>query len=135
MGNFTNVAKYVLKRLLLAVFVLLGVSMIIYFLIRLMPTSYLESQFLPQLNSGTMSREDFNRILELYGLADNSFTGILKGYFGWLGNFLQGDLGVSFQRGEKVEKVIMDNMGITFLQTQLNVHLVREYMVIIIITI
>lgn len=114
MGNFTNIAKYVIKRLLLAVFVLLGVSMIIYFLIRMMPTSYLENQFLPQLNSGVMSREDFNRILELYGLADNSFWGILKGYFGWLGNFIQGDLGVSFQYGDKVENVIMKNMGISF---------------------
>ena len=97
MNNTSNILKYVVKRILLAVLILVGVSMIMYFLIRLMPTSYLENQFLPLLTTGNMSQEEFHRILALYGMDDNSFGGILKGYFGWLGKVLQGDLGISFQ--------------------------------------
>ena len=106
--------KYIIKRLLLSLFILLGVSLIIYILIRMMPLSYFETQFLPQLNSGVMTQEEFNRILALYGLDDNSFFGILKGYWGWLTAFVQGDFGTSFQYGEKVEVIIRDNMGISF---------------------
>ena len=37
--------KYIVKRLLLAIFILIGVSMIIYFMIRLMPMNYVENTF------------------------------------------------------------------------------------------
>ncbi len=114
MNNMNNIVKYIIQRLLLAILILLGVSLILYFLIRLMPISYFEQQFMPQLNSGVMTREEFDRILELYGMADSSFLGILKGYWGWLSGFLQGDLGTSFQSGEKVEDVITSKMGISF---------------------
>ena len=36
--------KYIVKRLALAVVILLGVSMIIYFLIRLMPVDFIQSK-------------------------------------------------------------------------------------------
>lgn len=114
MNTKNNIIKYIINRLLLSIFVLLGVSLIMYFLIRLMPTSYLETQFLPQLSTGNMTEEDFYRILQLYGLHDNSFLGILKGYFSWLGNCLRGDLGVSFQEQQPVANVIKDRMGISF---------------------
>ena len=42
--------KYILKRLGLSVIVLLGVSVIIYFLVRLMPTNYLENIFRRSIN-------------------------------------------------------------------------------------
>ena len=106
--------KYIVKRLLLAILILFGVSLIIYILIRLMPTNWVEEQFLPQLNSNIITREEFNRILALYGLDDNSFLGIMKGYFSWLWKFLQGDMGTSFKFGDPVEDVILDRMGISF---------------------
>ena len=43
--------KYILKRLLLSVLILLGVSLIIYFLIRLMPTSFID-QKINAMNQG-----------------------------------------------------------------------------------
>lgn len=114
MNNMSNILKYIIQRILLAVLILLGVSMIMYFLIRLMPTNYIEEKFLPLLTTGNMSEEEFQRILELYGLGDNSFLGIWKGYFNWLGNALQGDLGISFQEQAPVSQVISSKMGISF---------------------
>ena len=106
--------KYILKRLLLAVLILFGVSVVIYFLIRLMPLNYLDNKFGPLIANGDLTQEDFDRMLALYGLDDNSFLGILKGYWSWLTSFLKGDMGVSFQYTEAVSTVIKDRMGISF---------------------
>ena len=106
--------KYIVKRLLLSIFIMLGVSLIIYFMIRLMPMDFVEQKFQALQSSGHMTDADLERLKEIYGLSDNSFLGILKGYFNWLWSFLQGDMGVSFKYEGKVEDVIIQNMGISF---------------------
>ena len=106
--------KYIFKRLFISLFVLFGVSLIIYFLVRMMPTNYLDTKFATQLAQGTITPEQLTEFKELYGLADNSFVGILKGYFNWLGNLLQGDLGHSFKYEKPVGQVIGENMWISF---------------------
>ena len=60
--------KYILKRLGLALIVLLGVSIIIYFLVRLMPTDYLETKFSAQLQQGTITHEQLDEFKKRYGL-------------------------------------------------------------------
>lgn len=60
--------KYVVKRLLMAILILFGVSIIIYSLSRMMPTSYVDGQYASAVNQGTMSQEDVDRIKEIYGL-------------------------------------------------------------------
>ena len=60
--------KYVLKRLGLSVIVLLGVSVIIYFLVRLMPTNYLETKFSAQIQQGTITLEQLDDFQKRYGL-------------------------------------------------------------------
>jgi len=60
--------KYILKRLGLAVIVLLGVSVIIYFLVRLMPTDYLETKFSAQLQQGTITHDQLDEFKKRYGL-------------------------------------------------------------------
>ncbi len=106
--------KYIVKRILLAILILFGVSMIIYSLVKLMPVNFIEDKFSAQLNQGTIKKEEIDRMKELYGLSDNSFWGIVKGYFKWLGNVLKGDLGNSFKYEDKVSTVIFENMGISF---------------------
>lgn len=107
--------KYIVKRLLLALLILFGVSIILYFLIRLMPTSYFENQFYAaHPNATPEEQETLKNLLALYGLDDNSVGGIFKGYFSWLGKFLRGDMGTSFKYDMKVEQVILKNMGISF---------------------
>ena len=106
--------KYVLKRILYSILILFFVSIILYLLLRCLPTNYVENQVLSKMTSGNMSEEDFKRILKLYGLDDNSFVGILKGYGSWLGGALKGDFGISFLYQEPVGKVIRDHMWISF---------------------
>ena len=60
--------KYILKRLGLALIVLFGVSVIIYFLVRLMPTDYLETKFSAQLQQGTITLEQLDDFKKSYGL-------------------------------------------------------------------
>jgi len=107
--------KYIIKRILLSVVILFFVSLILYILIRCMPVSYIENKFNEaNANGANMTEEDLKRLLAIYGLEDSSFGGIIKGYFGWLGNFLKGDMGTSFQKGYPVSQVISDTMGISF---------------------
>ena len=60
--------KYILKRLGLSLIVLLGVSVIIYFLVRLMPTDYLETKFSAQIQQGTITHEQLDEFKKRYGL-------------------------------------------------------------------
>lgn len=106
--------KYIIKRVALAVVILLGVSIIIYSLVRMMPVDFVTNQFAQLVLNGQMDQAEFDRLLEIYGLADRSFGGILKGYFLWIGNVLQGDLGNSFKYQDKVGTIIAENMGISF---------------------
>jgi len=107
--------KYIAKRLAYAVLILLGVSVIIYFLIRLMPVDFIQDK-INAINQGgaTVSEETVNAMYEMYGLGDNSFLGILKGYFNWLGALARFDLGTSFVYGIPVADVIVEHMGISF---------------------
>ena len=60
--------KYVLKRLGLSLIVLLGVSVIIYFLVRLMPNNYLETKFSAQIQQGTITLDQLDEFQKRYGL-------------------------------------------------------------------
>jgi peptide/nickel transport system permease protein len=106
--------KYIRKRLLLAVIILLGVSALIYMLVMLMPADYIDNRTAAALANGSMTKEDVNRLKELYGLADKSIFGILKGYFSWLTSALSGNLGFSFMYGQPVSTVIGQHMWISF---------------------
>ena len=77
--------KYIIKRLALSVFILAGVSLIIYVLIRCMPVNFIQ-QKIDAMNQGgaTVPQETVDALMKLYGLEDNRFLGILKGYVNWL---------------------------------------------------
>ena len=107
--------KYILKRLALCVLILLGVSLIIYCLIRCMPVSFIDDK-IAQMNQGgaTIPQETIDRMKKLYGLEDNSFLGILSGYGSWLLSMLRFDFGTSFKYGAPVIDVIKDHMGVSF---------------------
>lgn len=121
--------KYIIKRILLSVLILLGVSIIIYFLIRLMPSDFLEKKFASQLAQGTMTLEQLNEMKAHYGLLDNSFLGIVKGYWDWLTKALSGDLGISFVYNKPVASVIGEKMWISFIIS--GVALIFEFVIAI----
>ena len=108
--------KYILKRLGLAVLILLGVSLIIYILVRCMPVSFIDDK-IAQMNQGgaTIPEETVQNMKALYGLEDDSFGGILKGYVNWLSKLVRFDFGTSFKYGVPVIDVIRDHMGVSFM--------------------
>ena len=107
--------KYIAKRVGYSILILLGVSMIIYFLIRLMPVDFIQDK-INAINQGgaTVSEETVNAMYAMYGLGDDSFSGILNGYFTWLKALAKFDLGTSFVYGIPVAQVIVEHMGISF---------------------
>jgi len=107
--------KYIAKRIGYSILILLGVSMIIYFLIRLMPVDFIQDK-INAINQGgaTVSEETVNAMYAMYGLGDDSFSGILNGYFTWLKALARFDLGTSFVYGIPVARVIVEHMGISF---------------------
>lgn len=60
--------RYIVKRLLLALLILFGVSVIIYGLSRMMPADYVDDTYSSAVANGTMQQEDVDRIKEIYGL-------------------------------------------------------------------
>ena len=107
--------KYIAKRIAYSIFILIGVSAIIYFLIRLMPVDFIQSK-INAINQGgaTVSEETVQAMYAMYGLGDDSFRGILTGYLNWLKELAQGNLGTSFVYGIPVARVIVEHMGISF---------------------
>ncbi len=108
--------KYILKRLGLSILILLGVSLIIYILIRCMPVSFIDEK-IAAINQGgaTVPQENIDNLKKAYGLEDDSFLGIIKGYGNWLVKLCKLDFGTSFKYGIPVVDVIKNNMGVSFL--------------------
>lgn len=120
--------KYILKRLGLSIIILLGVSLIIYSLVRCMPVDYVTNK-IAQMNTATLDPEAIAKMYEMYGLSEGGFIGIIKGYWSWLTALCRFDLGKSFVYGDDVLNVIVDHMGVSF--TIAFIAIVFEYMIAI----
>ena len=104
---------YTLKRIIISIFLLLGVSVILYVLLRCMPTDFVENKILALVQSGNEVSEEFiQQMYSTYGLDGNIFVG----YFTWLGNVFRGDFGSSFisQRPVLSEIFSADRIGTSF---------------------
>lgn len=122
--------KYILKRLGISVIILLGVSLIIYILVRLMPIDFVRNQINSLIgDGGEVDEELIQKMYESYGLGDNSFLGILKGYGSWLWSLMRFDFGTSFLSGSKVTSEIASHMGISFMIAF--IAIILEYMIAI----
>ncbi len=104
--------KYILKRILLSLLIIFGVSLLMYALLRLMPGDYVEQKFTLNPNS-EISPERIYEMKELYGLNDS----IIVGYCKWLWKALEGDFGMSFHFDAPVMQIIGKYMWISFLLT------------------
>lgn len=103
--------KYILKRLLISVLILFFVSMIIYGIMRSIPTSYVESQArtLSQVPGAKSYTEWLEQLEEMYGLN----VGYIPGFFKWFGQAIRGEFGDSWQFNvpvtAKFKEVIWDS--------------------------
>ena len=107
--------KYIIKRLLLSVLILFGVSLILYLLLRCVPGNYVELKFGNNQGAGNFE-EKMATMMEIYGLNDPPIVG----YFKWLVKALQFDFGTSFLHDRPVTEVISEHMWISFALTLLS---------------
>ena len=106
--------KYILKRIGLALLILLGVSFILYALLRCMPTDFVEAKIIALNQSGNaVSQEFIDQLYKTYGLDGT----IVEGYFNWIKNVCQFNFGKSFinQRDVLSEIFSADRIGTSFL--------------------
>jgi len=109
------VKKYIIKRLLWSVVILVIVSFLLYILMRSLPTSYLE-QIARQKSQqpGSKSFEEWMQQLEAtYGMD----KGIVPGFFAWLGKALRGNFGDSWKYTVPVTQKFKEVVGISFIMS------------------
>lgn len=105
--------KYIVKRILISILILLGVSFLLYALLRCMPTDFVEQKILNLYQAGATTSDEFiQQMYKTYGLDG----GIVDGYFKWLGSAFRLDFGKSFinQREVLTEIFDKDRMGTSF---------------------
>ena len=97
-------SKYIIRRLLLLILILLGVSIIVFMLVHLAPGDPIRI-----LLGEQATPTEVERLRSVYGL-DRPLP---IQYFSWLGNALQGDLGTSLRQGRPVTELLFDRFGAT----------------------
>ena len=98
--------KYILKRLLLSVFILLGVSLILFVLIQNMPSSFAENK-INEMNAGgaIVDQSTKDAIMKMYDMS----------YGEWLQRIVTFDFGESFTQSMPVVDVIKRDMFVSFI--------------------
>ena len=97
---------YIVRRLLTTVCTLLGVSIIVFVMIRLIPGTVVE-QLLGQ--SALISDETLRSLREFFGLDRPWYLQ----YATWLGSFLKGDLGHSWRNDRPVLQLILSRFPVS----------------------
>ena len=99
-------SRYVFRRLGLLVPTLLGISLVVFVLMRLIPGDVVEVMLGTEAQLAPEQRETLYR---LFGLDAPLHVQYLR----WLGDLLRGDLGVSLRTAEPVTSVIAGRLPIT----------------------
>jgi len=97
---------FVARRLALAVFSLIGISIVTFALIRLIPGSAIDYRVGTAVG---LTGQQVAILKHYFGLD----VPIWKQYFIWIGEVLRGNLGVSFQSGAPVLQLILSRVPIT----------------------
>ena len=112
---------YFIRRLLLIPPTLIGVTIIVFAITRIVPGGPLERAIMEsqQLGGGyqtslpgqdmAISEDQLERLKEYYGFDKP----LIESYFNWLGKILRGDLGTSYRYNEPVWDVIKDRFPIS----------------------
>ncbi|HQH88606.1 MAG TPA: ABC transporter permease [Rectinema sp.] len=100
-------ARYIFRRLLSLIPVLLGVSIVVFFLVRLIPGSALQMYLGTQVEATPEQMEELRRIF-----GEDKPIPVL--YIEWLGRLLHGDLGYSLRTGRQVLPDILQRLPLSF---------------------
>jgi peptide/nickel transport system permease protein len=100
---------YIIRRLLMALVVLFMVSLIVFFVMRLLPGDPLVIFMGQQAGSGAVSEEQLEHLRVEYGL-DKPLP---VQYVNWILGIFQGDLGKSIYYHEDVGKLLLERFPVT----------------------
>lgn len=98
--------QYIIRRLLIAIPVLLGVTIFGFFIINLAPGNPVDMQINPYATEA-----DIEIKKEALGINDPVYIQ----YFRWLGSLVKGDFGYSFSTYEPVSKMLLERIGPTLM--------------------
>lgn len=116
----SQTARYILKRLLIGVLVVLCVSLVIFGILQAMPGDPVELMTSPRVSQAKVAE-----IRARWGLDQPPVVQ----YFYWLGNVLTGNFGVSITTGQAVTYLIVQRLPYTLMLT--GVAIVVEYAIAI----
>ena len=98
--------RYLARRAVWTVLAVLGVSVLIFFLVRLLPGNIVD---IIAGTEGQLSRAQRTAVLQEFGLDQP----LPVQYLRWIGNMLQGNFGWSFRTGQPVATLIVSRLPIT----------------------
>jgi peptide/nickel transport system permease protein len=101
--------NFILRRILLGIFITFFGAMVVYAVVRSLPTSYVET-IARQRASNPLSTKTYQEWLDQLNVVYKLNVGIIPGFFGWVGNAVRGNFGESWHYGipvtEKFNQVI-----------------------------
>jgi peptide/nickel transport system permease protein len=100
---------YIIRRILQGVVVLILMTLIVFFAMRLLPGDPLVIFMGQQASSGAMSDVQLESMRHFYGLDKP----IMVQYFDWIGGIFRGDLGTSIYYHEDVGQLLKERFPIT----------------------
>ena len=104
--------KYILKRIILSIVIFFFVMLIVYALMRCLPTSYIES--IARQKSQQPNSKSYSEWMAQLSATYNMDEGILGGYFGWLADFFRGNFGDSWYYTDPVVKKFSETVWLSF---------------------
>jgi len=100
---------FILRRLILGIFITFFGAMVVYAVVRSLPTSYVET-IARQRSTNPLSTKTYQEWMDQLNVVYGLNIGIIPGFFGWIGNAVQGNFGGSWHFGipvtEKFSQVI-----------------------------
>ncbi len=105
--------KFIAKRLLISVFILIIVAFLIYVLMRCLPTSYLET--VARAKSMQPNSKSFAEWMEQLKATYGMDKGIIPGFFAWCGKALHGEFGDSWKWTVPVVEKFHDSIWLSFI--------------------
>ncbi len=101
--------NFIIRRVILGIFIVFFGAMVVYTVIRSLPSSYVET-IARQRATNPLSTKTYQEWLDQLNAVYRLDVGIIPGFFGWLGNAVKGDFGDSWHYGipvtEKFNQVI-----------------------------
>lgn len=99
--------KYLLRRLAEAIFTLLGVAVLVFLLLRVLPGDEVTARL--GIEAGAMTETQIEALRRYYGLDQP----LWQQFFSWIGSVLQGNFGISVTSGRPVSDLIVAAFPVT----------------------